>query len=315
MAELTTDKLFSRYFLPLYPEDARTSLEGLAQARSTDANPGQNPAVLARAEEAALAFSKLAPAAFDAPSLALDFTDESVHRMGALLTRERRDAWLTDPGAGELPTIVNMAIHGALYVGACVVRSHGGAWQLRNPLWESLVRLDSRAGTGDLAIFHWWLKALGDEEIDDPRLVDRYRAHVEVPTARPEELPIIAQPDRRLPRLRKVRNDSLNKHLRAHLPELRSVGADFPSPERLDEMRFEWLDFLLIGGGRMLVMHGPTDRGVHLFWLDASGFNKSAYYAADAFPEHKVEALDDRLRVIVPVLGQARVHETLWWGA
>jgi hypothetical protein len=285
--------------------------------RSIDANPAQNPALVARADEAAQAFAKLAPAAFGAPTLELDFTDASVHRMGALLTRERRDAWLAapSPGSGEPPMIVNMAIHGALYVGACVVRAHGGSWQLRNPLWESLVRLDSRAGTGDLAVFHWWLKALGDEEIDDPRLVDRYRAHVEVPTARPEELPVIASPDRTLPRLRRVRNASLNKHLRAHLPELRSVGADFPSPERLDELRFEWLDFLLVGGGRMLVMHGPTDRGVHLFWLDASGFNKSAYYAADAFPEHKVEALDDRLRVIVPVLGQPRVHETLWWGA
>ena len=28
-------------------------------------------------------------------------------------------------------------------MGACIVRSHGGVWQVRRPLWESLVRLDS----------------------------------------------------------------------------------------------------------------------------------------------------------------------------
>jgi hypothetical protein len=211
--------------------------------------------------------------------------------------------------------IVNVATHGAVYVGACVVRSHGGVWQVRNPLWESTVRLTSRAGTGDLAIFHWWLKALSDAEIDDNRLADRYRANVEVPTSKPEELPIIAPPDRKIPRLRKVRYDTLYKHLRAHLPELKTVGEDFPSPERLDEFAFDWLDFVLVGGGRMLVIHGATDRGVHLFWLDIAGFNKSAYYPADAFPEHIVQSEGDKLRVIVPILGQTRVHEMLWWGA
>ena len=36
---------------------------------------------------------------------------------------------------------------------------------------------------------------------------------------------------------------------------------------------------------------------------------------ADAFPEHVVQTEGDKLRVVVPVLGQMRVHETLWWGA
>ena len=245
----------------------------------------------------------------------LDYSPASVRKLARGITRERRDAWLRPGAEGELPLVVNVVLHGSIYVGECIVRSHGGTWQVRRPLWESMVRLTSRAGTGDLAVFHWWLKALSDEEIDDNRLADRFRTHVEVPTLAPEDLPVIAPPDRKLPRLAKVRYDTLYKYLRAHLPELRSVGDDFPSPERLDEMAFQWLDFTLVGDGRMLVMHGPTDRGVYVFWLDAAGFNKSAYYPADAFPEHVVQAEDEKLRVIVPILGAMRVHETLWWGA
>jgi hypothetical protein len=309
---LTAERLFERFFLPLYPDDARRDL---AKARATDANPANNPGILAQLDEAAGVFAKLAPEALGDPTLTLDYSDASVHKLAARLGRERRDAWLRPEKEGEPPAIVNLVIHGALYVGACVVRSHGGVWEVRRPLWESLVRLESRAGVGSLAVFHWWLKSLADEEIDAPKLADRYRAYVEVPTARPEELPVIAPPDRKLPRLGKVRYDTLHKYLRAHLPELRSVGDDFPSPERLDDLGFHWLDFVLVGDGRMLLMHGPTSQGVHLFWLDTTGFVKSAYYAADAFPAHKVELDGDKLRVIVPVLGQPRVHETLWWGA
>jgi hypothetical protein len=327
---LTAARLFERWFAPYYPPDA---LADLAAARATDANPGGNPSILAQIGEAAEAFARLAPAAFgapvharglrgdeprdapEAPDLALDGSDASVHRLGAALTRERRDRWLERTGAGEPPPLVNIATHGALYVGQCVVRNHGGRWQVRRPLWESLVRLESRAGTGDLAIFHWWLKALSDDEIDKGRLADRYRTHVEVPTFDAERLPVIAPPDRRLPRLAKVRYDTLYKHLRAHLPELRSVGDDFPSPERIEEMGFRWLDFLLLGGGRMLLVHGPGAQGVHLFWLDAAGFAQAAFYPADRFPEHVVQADGDRLRVVVPIGGKTQVHEMLWWGA
>src|SRR6185369_4681082 len=237
---LTAARLFERAFAPLYPPGV-----DLARLRETDENPAGNPAIFAQLDELATIFARLAPEALGAPELALDFTDASVHRLSRLLTRERRDAWI------EGSRLVTLVTHGALYVGACVVRSHGGVWQVRRPLWESLVRLTSPAGTGDLAVFQWWLKALSDDEIDKDRLVDRYRTHVEVPTVDPGVLPLIAPPDRRLPRLAKVRYDLLYKHLRAHLPELRDVGADFPSPERFEEMGFQWLDFLLLGEGRM----------------------------------------------------------------
>ena len=201
-----------------------------------------------------------------------------MHRLSAALTRERRDRWASSGGAGTAESeLFNVIVHGAAYVGACVVRGHGGLWSARRPLWESVVHLRSRAGEGDLAIFHWWLKTLADEDFDcvASPLADRYRAHVENPTARPESLPVIAPPDRRLPRLLKPRYDTLHKWIKAHLPELRDLGEHFPSPERFEELSFASLDFALVGGGRMLLMSGANAHGLHLLWLTASGFEKA----------------------------------------
>jgi hypothetical protein len=309
---LSAERLFERFFAPLYPPEA---LADLAAFRAVDRNPANNPRIIAQLDEVALVFSHLAPHALGDPSLVLDFSDASVHRLGRLITREKRDAWLRPAEPGEPPRIVQVVTHGALYVGACVVKNHGGAWQVRAPLWESLVRLESRAGTGDLALFHWWLKALSDDEIDLGLLGDRYRTHVEVPTFDPSSLALIAPPDRRLPRLAKVRYDLLHKHLRAHLPELRDLGADFPSPERFDELGFHALDFTLLGGGRMLLLSGQGREGLHLLWLDAKGFVKSAYFQAESFPAPKVELLGETLRIIVSIAGKPVAHEMLWWGA
>lgn len=309
---LTSEALFERYFLPLYPPEVRRDL---AKARATDANAAENPSIYAQLEAIAQTFAELAPHAFGAPDLALDFTDASVHRLGVLLTEELRDKWLAPNEDGSPPLITQVVIHGAVYVAACVVRSHGGKWRVRNPLWESFVRLDSRAGTADLAVFHWWLKALSDDEIGKGRLVDRYRTHVEVPTFDPSSLAVIAPPDRRLPRLAKVRYDLLYKHLRAHLPELKSVGDDFPSPERVEELAFSHLEFQLLGEGRMLLVYGPTKEGLHVFWLDATGFQKSAFFPADSFPAPVVKVDGEKIRIFLSVQKQEITHEMLWWGA
>src|SRR5262249_28351860 len=151
-----------------------------------------------------------------------------------------------------------------------IVDRHGGAWGVRRPLWESVVRLKSRAGEGDLTPFHWWLKSLADDEIDRAALVARYRQHVERATARPETLPPIVTKhlDRTLPTLKIVRYDTLHKHLRAHLPELKDLGADFPSPEQFADLGLLELGMMLLGEGRVLLMHGRGKRGLHLFWLD-----------------------------------------------
>ena len=301
---LTAEALFTDVFLPLYPEDAKSDL---GRIRSIDANPAQNPSILAQLSEIAETFVAVAPTAMGTPELVLDFTDASVHRLSKLLTPARRDA-LREKGE-----LANVVIHGAAYVGECIVRNHGGRWAVRRPLWESLVALTSRAGEGELPIFHWWLKSLADDA--PASLADRYRSHVEVPMARPEDLPVIAPPDRNLPKLEKqVRYDVLYKYLKAHLPELRDLGAHFPSPERFADLSFKTLSFLLVGGGRMLVMAGHNQDGMHAFWVTKDGFEKSAFWPCDAFPAPMMRAKDDKLEVLLSVDGKPQSFELLWWG-
>lgn len=310
---VTAESLFREIFLPLYPEEARGDL---GRARTTDANPAKNPALLAHVGEAAAVFAANAPIVLGVPEgeLALDFSDASVHRLSAALTTACRDR-LIDKGARGTAdnALFNLVVHGASYVGACIVRSHGGVWAVRNPLWESLVHLTSRLGEGELPVFHWLLKSLADE--DPSSLADRYRAHVEVPCAKPEELPVLAPVDRNLPRLKRPRYDSLYKYIKAHLPELRDVGEDFPSPERFEELRFEQLNFLMVGGGRMLVMHGHNEHGLHAMWLGKSGFEKSAFWPCEKFPEPMIRRSgDEKLEVLLSQNGEVRSFELLWWG-
>jgi hypothetical protein len=274
MPRVTAENLFRDYFLPLYPEEARRDL---ARARATDVNPGRNPSVVAPLGDAATVFVAMARSLFEA-DLGLDYGDTSVHRLSAAVTRARRDAWASRgaPGTPE-SELFNVVVHGAAYVGACVVRAHEGEWSARQPLWESQVRLRSAAGEALLAPFHWWLKSLADDVLDEEaaagaaRLADRYRAHVEAPRASPDALPVFVRTTRSLPRLTKVRYDALHKYLRAHLPELRDLGADFPSPERFAELGFKWMEAHVLGGGRLVLLAGHGSEGVHLYWLVRAG--------------------------------------------
>ncbi|MBX3229796.1 MAG: hypothetical protein KIT84_05630 [Labilithrix sp.] len=304
MVATTAEALFRDVFLPLYPEDARSDL---GRARSTDANPAKNPYILAQLDDAARIFVELAETALGVTNLALDFSDASVHRLGAAIGPAARER------LRERDELFNFVIHGALYVGACVVKNHGATWAVRRPLWESLVHLKSRAGEGDLPVFHWWLKSLSDE--GTATLGDRYRAHVEVPCLRPEELPIIAAPEgRTFARLSKIRYDVFYKYLKAHLPEVKDVGAAFPSPERFTDYGLAHLDFALVGGGRMLLVHGPNKDGLHAFWLTKEGFEKAAFWPADKFPAPFIKPKGDKLEVHLSKDGQARSFELLWWG-
>ncbi|MFO0658302.1 MAG: hypothetical protein U0165_00495 [Polyangiaceae bacterium] len=307
---ITAERLFNVLLWPLYPDDVRADLEGY---RARDANPANNPAIRRQLADAAERFVSMTDSVLGM-SLALDFTDASVHRLGAELTRERRDRWIKERAPDGLPVIVHVLIHGVAYLGECVVRNHGGTWAIRHPLWESRVHLTSRAGEGDLTLLSWWLRALSDEEIGRGTLTERYRRNVEVPCMSPEQLPVMIKPDRQFPRLKHPSYDKLHKYIRAHLPELRDLGADFPSAERFAELDFGWLETKLLGEGRMVLFHGPSAQGVFLIWLDTTGFVKSAYYPADAFPEHVVQLEGDKLRLIVPLLDKNVVHEMLWWG-
>ena len=307
---MDAEELFVRWFLPLYPPDAR---ENLARARAADANPGGNPAFVGHLDEAGARFVANAPVLFGA-DLGLDGSDASVHRLSAALTRERRDAWAAagPPGSPE-NLLFNAVVHGSAYVGACIVARHGGAWRVRRPLWESLVHLRSRAGEADLAVFHWWLKSLADGE-QGTTLADRYRAHVEVPCAKPEELPVLVAPPRTPPRLKNPRYASLHQWLRAHLPELADLGADFPSPERFDAYGFRWMEAHLLGGGRMVLLAGASPSGLHLFWMGAGGFEKAALFPCDSFPDPVVRLEDDRIVALTSQSGAPQTHEMLWWG-
>lgn len=308
---MTAIRLFERYFWPLYPEDVRADL---ARARATDANPAENPHILGSLDDIAATFVKLAPGVFERSDLDLDGSDASVHRLAAVLDRNLRDRLASARAPDGASLLAQVVIHGAVYVGSCAVRNHDGVWQVRRPLWESLVRLKSAAGEGDLAVFQWWLKSLSDAEIGRGTLSDRYRAYVEQPRFRPDTLQPILSAERRLPRLGKVRYDTLYKHMRAHLPELSDLGADFPSAERFAEFGFTHLDFQWLGEGRMLLLHGPGKNGVHLFWLDRAGFAKAAYYPADPSTDYRLTVDGDLLRIELSHRGAPAEHIMLWWG-
>jgi hypothetical protein len=304
--------LFRTLFAPLYPPEALADLE---KARQEDANPAKNPRLFALLSQAAEAFAEQMNKSVQSEiPLDLDGSDASIHRLSAALTPERRAQWLANVGPDGVPELAHVLIHGALYLGEAVVKNHHGVWKMRNPHWDSLITLESRAGTGDLAPFSWLLRALCDEEIGRDTLAHRYRTHVELPCLSPEELPVFLTLERSLPRLKKPRYDTLHKYLRAHLPELVDLGKDFPSPERFDELSFAWLEPIILGGGRMVLLHGPSAEGAMLMWLDETGFQKSAYYAGDVFPEHRVKVDGDKLQIIVSVLNRPVMHEVLWWG-
>lgn len=305
---ISAEDLFRDHFLPQYPEDAKGDL---GRARTTDANPANNPTVLAHLGEAAAVFVALAPTALGITEgeLELDFTDASVHRLSNALTPARRERLV------ERKELFEFVVHGSAYVGACIVRSHGGVWAVRRPLWESLVRLRSRSGDGELPVFHWWLKSLADDAA--ATLADRYRANVEVPCTAAADLPIFVTEARDLPRLKRPRYDVFYKYLKAHLPEVKDVGEAFPSPERFEELRFEHLSFLVVGDGRMVVVHGANEHGLHAYWLGKEGFEKSAFWPADKFPEPllRKHAKDpEKLEVALSHDGATRSFELLWWG-
>jgi hypothetical protein len=112
--------------------------------------------------------------------------------------------------------------------------------------------------------------------------------------------------------LREPTYDRLHKYVRAHLPELRDLGADFPSAERFAAFAFRWADFLLVGGGRYVVLAGASAEGLHLFWIGHAGFEKAAFIAGHGEPTVRLEG--ERIVAEVPSHGEEQTHELLWWG-
>ncbi len=308
-------RLFREHFLPLYPPGA--SLDSI---RATDANPANNPAILAAIDETAELFARLAPEALGPTELTLDFSDASVHHLSARLDRGARDALFAKrPAPGEPTLLAHFVIHGALYVAACVVRTRGARWLVRSPLWETRVELTSKAGVAELSPFSWWLRALSDDEIDRKTLGDRYRTHVEEPTLDVDAWPAFLQSGERLPRIARPRYDTLVKYLQTHLPDVTDLGEHFPSPARFEELSLRWLQPLVIGGGRALLLHGQSDAGVHLFWVTRAGLLKAMFFEADSAPEHRLRidrTADGTEKLVVAASrgGAVLDQELLWWG-
>jgi hypothetical protein len=282
--------------------------------------------VLRAIDDAAERFARLGPEALQdgdlaGASLNLDFSDGSVRRLGHALTRPRRDRLAALRGPDGAPLLTHFVIHGALYVGACAVRNRAAVWAPRSPLWESVVTVESPLGRAELSIFSWWLRALSDGELGRGTLAERYRMYVEIPRSDPASLPSIAGARQLtpIPRLTKVRYDTLHRHLRAHVPELTDLGADFPSAERFAELRFRWLDFTWLGGGRLLLVHGPAEHGIHLFWLDGAGFSKAAFFPSDEGaggqpPPYSLVLDGELVRVELSIAGRQVEHPMLFWG-
>lgn len=267
------------------------------------------------AEVGATLFAERAPILFE-QDIRLDFSDESIHRLSQALTPKRRDAWASMGQKGTSDNeLFNIVIHASAYVGSCIVRNHQGSWSIRRPLWESLVRLVSYAGEAELPIFHWLIKSLADpEEQVSPTLADRYRTYVEVPCSPPLTFPIFLPHERSFPRLSRVKYDLFYKYLKAHLPELRDLGKDFPTIERFDAYDFKWLEMKRLGDGQMILLYGLGKGGLQLFWLDSQGFHKSLWIECDAFPDPVLKIIENKLQVHFSSNGKHVVHEMLWWG-
>ena len=309
-SNISPEALFRSHFLPLYPPGS--DLESL---RRTDANPANNPAITAHLSEAAAVFVANAPRLLG-EELTLDYSDASVHRLSSLLAKKKH-AWLTSDNAGTPENLLfNVVVHGAAYLGECIVRSHGGTWNVRRPLWESSVHLVSHAGEADLNVFQWWLKSLATGGTDTSfGLAERYRTHVETPSFDPTTLPaFVTTTPRSLPRLTKIRYDVFYKYIKANLPELTDLGKDFPSPERFAEYDFRFLEFLVLGEGRIVLVWGAGKGGLYLFWLGAAGFLKSAFYPADSAPDPSVKVEGNKLSLSIVRSEKRLDFETLYWG-
>ena len=99
--------------------------------------------------------------------------------------------------------------------------------------------------------------------------------------------------------------------MKAHLPELRDLGADFPTPERFAEYAFKSLDLTLCEGGRVLLMFGPGKGGLHVFWLTARGFERAMFVPCshDPLPRVELGQAETKQGVVVDTLTFDVVHE------
>jgi hypothetical protein len=312
MDSWTAQALFERWFLRHYPEDVRRDYH---RAVETDANPANNPSITHHLTEAAELFVRNAPALLGTE---LTFDGTGVARLAKALDRERRDRWLSR-SAPEDPTNVffNAIIHGAIFVGECAVRAHGCRWSARNPLWESRVERfvrdnESRKAIGPFSPFQWMLKHLDDREIDQSRLADRFRMHVEFATADVESYPKVVSVSK-LPRLDggngPIDYDLLVKYLHKHLPSLTDLGPLFPSITEFHAIGYRSMGWEVFHDGRVVAVHAlftPPDVDPHeskstvdVYWFTAQGAQRIDRIPCAAHPMYFARKTGEVLEVTV----------------
>jgi hypothetical protein len=304
MDTLTASELLARWFWAHYPADVRAAP---FLHRDVDANPGQNPALPAALAEAAELFAANAAGLLGE---ALPFTDEGVATLARGLTRTRRDAWMaqSDPSSAE-SHFMQVIVHAAAYLGEVMVRAHGARWEIRRPLWESVIH---RRRGGTVSPFHWLLKSLADDAIEDVALAARWRIHVVMHDLDLEGLPVIA-PAKKLPTLKHPTYDLLVKYLHQHLPELRDVGEGFPSPAEFTARAYASLSFERLHGGRVVALHGLVPAAgerppvVEVSWITGRGFDHADTIPCDADGAYFGRAVNDEL-IEVTVAWQQKPH-------
>lgn len=300
---LTPDALLARWFWPHYPPDVRAAP---FLHRDVDANPGGNPALVAPLAEAAELLVAQSPQLFGA---ALTYDRDGVATLARGLTRDARDRWIarSDPRTPD-NLFFNVVVHASAFLGEVIVRGYGGRWELRRPLWESVV---VRPAGGAIAPFHWLLKSLADDAIDELPLAVRWRLHVEMPALDPSSLPVLSA--RALPPIKGPTYHLWVKYMRQHLPAMRDVGEGFPSPEAFAARAFSVLTPTLLHGGRVLCLHGQTagraelPSAVEVMWLTADGFDHADVIPCDAAVPYFGRAVTDE-RLEISVSWQSRPH-------
>lgn len=304
MDPLTAERLLARWFWPLYPPDVRAAP---FLHRDVDANPGRNPQLDAHLHDAARRFVDNAPALLETP-LSLD--DDGVAAFVRALTRARRDAWIAQSDPADPGNVFfNAVVHGALFLGEVIVARHGGRWELRRPLWESVVH---RRDGGAVSPFHWLLKSLADDAIDDHALAVRWRLHVLQHALDPASLPRVTEAAT-LPALKEPTYDLLVKYLHQHLDGLRDLGEGFPSAREFTERRYPRLSFTPLHDRRVLALHAQTRRDDHglveVHWLTAKGHDHTDAIPTDPDVPYFARPLnDDALEVTVGWKGAPHTH-------
>lgn len=301
----TAESLYATFFWPLYPDDVRADP---TRFRDLDVNPAKNPALTATLSEAAQLFIDNAPQLLGT-TLTLD--DDGVAALARALDRARRDAWIAATEPGKPGPFFHAVVHASAFVGEVIARHHGGAWELRRPLWESIVRRSTR---GAIAPFHWILKGLADDAVDDAPLAYRWRVHVVMAGVDPSSWPALTEA-KRLPSLKTPAYDVLVKYLRQHVPTLRDVGEGFPTPAEFTAKRYPSLGFEPLHGGRVLALHGmvPAEgegpSTVEIMWITPQGYDHADVVPCDGQVPHFARALNDEtLEVTVAWKGRPVTH-------